>query len=887
MNPKAYQWISAKVLWSAITTLVLLISSVVWLALRQVDSAHAAALQRGEEQVMRFAAGAQASVNRSLLAVDMLLASVDELLALNNGELGSTQANHLLSTITDQTMLVRRLTVHTPQGSLVAGSDGDAVENSARLPAGFLKKVVDATLYSVVIGGVAPDGNDTERFLYFGRTFQSTQGHKLLTVAQVPVELLETVLAQGAGAGAYGLELTLERNGGEMLATVPSTGMAAPYKAHTLADVLASSAVAQIPSRINGEPALVTARRTLYKGLYITTALPMARALAPWVAESRAIWWTSSVLIGFLVLIAALVLWYLSRLGHANAQLQESAEVVNQALNSMSGGFVMLDNQHRLALWNQQYEVMIPGIKGQLRPQMPWSAVFGLVFDAINPNASEAERQEWITTRARSLLESEGAVSIEYPSGQKLEASISHMPNGGVVAVTNDVTQRKANEREIERLAFYDPLTGLPNRRLLMDRLQQVLAIGARAHHQGAILFLDLDHFKVINDTLGHDIGDQLLQQVAQRLSASVRQGDTVARLGGDEFVVVVVTDGKDAGVDATAHATAIGQKVLTALSQPYRIGAHSHHATCSIGATLYGTHQHAIDELLKQADLALYDAKSAGRNTLRFFDPAMQTTINARSTLERDLRAALATGQFFLHYQAQWDGRGQLVGAEALLRWDHPHRGTVLPMEFVPLAEETGLILPIGLWVLHVACAQLKVWQSNPLRRHLELSVNVSAHQFRQAHFVGEVLHIVRQTGAPAHLLKLELTESVVLHDVSDAIQKMQILRNAGVRFSLDDFGTGHSSLSYLTRFPLCQLKIDQSFVHNLGKSRADALIVQTILGMAKNLGLEVIAEGVETQEQYRYLLDNGCALFQGFLFGKPAPISDFDQALHPLKNT
>ena len=264
-----------------------------------------------------------------------------------------------------------------------------------------------------------------------------------------------------------------------------------------------------------------------------------------------------------------------------------------------------------------------------------------------------------------------------------------------------------------------------------------------------------------------------------------------------------------------------------------------------------------------------------------------MQAAVNARSVLERDLRIALAQEQFALHYQSQWNGHGQIVGAEALLRWNHPQQGTVLPQEFIPLAEDTRLILPIGLWVLQSACTQLSVWQASPLHRHLELSVNVSAHQFRQARFVDEVLQILQQTGAPAHLLKLELTESVVLHDISDAIAKMQRLRSASVRFSLDDFGTGHSSLSYLTRFPLCQLKIDQSFVHSLGNARADALIVQTILGMAKNLGLEVIAEGVETQEQYHYLLDNGCTLFQGFLFGRPAPISDFDQALHPLKNT
>ena len=429
---------------------------------------------------------------------------------------------------------------------------------------------------------------------------------------------------------------------------------------------------------------------------------------------------------------------------------------------------------------------------------------------------------------------------------------------------------RTAAERRIEHLAFYDPLTELPNRRLLMDRLDRAMTGSARTQHMGALLFIDLDNFKMLNDTCGHDVGDRLLIEVAHRLATCVRDGDTISRLGGDEFVVML--EGlSEYPTDAAAQAQAIGEKVLSTLNQSYVMGARTHHSTPSIGATLFVGNESSVDDLLKQADIAMYQAKSAGRNTLRFFDPDMQAALAARADMETAMRQGIESHQFVLHYQAQVHGQVGIVGAEALLRWNHPLRGLVSPDEFVSLAEETGLILPLGQWVLEEACERLAAWSRVPHYRDLYLAVNVSARQFHQTDFVDRVRHALLSTGAPATRLKLELTESLVLDNISDTIAKMHQLKALGLSFSMDDFGTGYSSLSYLTQLPLNQLKIDQSFVHNLPDSPNDALVVQAIITLAQSLGLDVIAEGVETEAQREFLHQHGCPIYQGFLFSKP----------------
>ncbi|MDB5847128.1 MAG: hypothetical protein JWP29_880, partial [Rhodoferax sp.] len=406
--------------------------------------------------------------------------------------------------------------------------------------------------------------------------------------------------------------------------------------------------------------------------------------------------------------------------------------------------------------------------------------------------------------------------------------------------------------------------------RLLLDRLRQSLLSSARNGHAGALQFIDLDNFKTLIDTLGHDMGDLLLQQVAERLSRTVREADTVARLGGDEFVVM--TEGLSVGPDtAAAQARALGEKILAALNQPYQLAEREYHITPSIGIALYSGSQETTDEVLKHADLAMYQAKAAGRNTLRFFNPGMQAAVNARVALESAIREGLAGQQFSLHYQPQINSVGQASGAEALLRWKHPLRGMISPAEFIPVAEETGLILPLGDWVLKTACAQLVAWAAEPALQHLTLAVNVSARQFRQQDFSDRVLSLVADFGVNAQRLKLELTESLLVNDVEDTIAKMTLLKQHGVGFSLDDFGTGYSSLSYLKRLPLDQLKIDQSFVRDLLSDPNDAAIARTVIALGHSLGLAVIAEGVETEPQRAFLSTQGCDAYQGYLFSRP----------------
>lgn len=444
-----------------------------------------------------------------------------------------------------------------------------------------------------------------------------------------------------------------------------------------------------------------------------------------------------------------------------------------------------------------------------------------------------------------------------------------------------DITERKAAEDEIKYLAFYDPLTRLPNRRLLLDRLRRALAISLRSGRQGALFFIDLDHFKTINDTLGHDKGDLLLQQVAQILSTCVRECDTVARLGGDEFVVMLEDLNQNIN-EAAAQAEIIGQKILAALDRTYSLGGQDCRSTTSIGMTLFGNQHDAMGQLFKQADLAMYQAKGAGRNAMRFFDPEMQTAASARAVLETDLRNAVRDGQFILYYQAQVDGQGEVAGAEVLLRWQHPQRGLVFPDEFIALAEETDLILPMGLWVLESACAQLAVWATQTEASHLSLAVNVSVNQLRQPDFVEQVLTVLSRTGADPSKLKLELTEGQLMDKVEDTIAKMTALRARGVGFALDDFGTGYSSLSCLKRLPLEKLKIDRSFVMNVVADSNDAAIAKTIVTLARSLGLGVIGEGVETEEQRDFLARNGCHAYQGYLFSRPVPLEEFEQLLN-----
>ena len=536
--------------------------------------------------------------------------------------------------------------------------------------------------------------------------------------------------------------------------------------------------------------------------------------------------------------------------------------------------------------WEQDADFRFVRFDGELVRQAGRSGPDSMGKTRWEVGALNMTAQDWATHRA--VLEAHAEFrELELQDvdhqGRPFWMSISGAPifdtDGtfkGYRGVGRNITARKRSDEKIERLAFYDVLTGLPNRRLLLERLQWALATSARDRSAGALLFIDLDNFKDLNDTQGHDVGDSLLQQVAYRLVACVREVDTVARLGGDEFVVMLQALGGDIAV-ATAQAEMVGKKLLTQLNQTYVLGKLEHHSTPSIGVAMFRDQQQSVDELLKQADLAMYESKSAGRNTLRFFDPAMQALVAERTALEADLRQGLKRNELVVYYQPVVDIHGRVAGAEALVRWHHPLQGLVPPNRFIPMAEQTGLILPLGDFVLETACKQLAQWSQHSVTADLTIAVNVSARQFKHPDFVQHVMTLLQKTQASAHLLKLELTESMLLGDTQDAVGKMAELRAQGVKFSLDDFGTGYSSLSYLIMLPLEQLKIDQSFVRDVLSDPNDAAIARTVLALGTSLGLSVVAEGVETQGQREFLMEAGCKWFQGYLFGKPVPIADF----------
>lgn len=557
----------------------------------------------------------------------------------------------------------------------------------------------------------------------------------------------------------------------------------------------------------------------------------------------------------------------------ADTRIHNQASLLDKAHDAM----IVRNVDGRIAFWNRGAERMYGWTSGEV--QGDFTAQLLYVDQTLFANATSLvlARGEWT---GETIQRRRDGSTLTVESRWTLLKGEEGMPQS-VFVVNTDITQRKIAEQKIQRLAFYDPLTSLPNRLLLLDRLQHALSLSARTLQTGALLFIDLDNFKTLNDTLGHDKGDLLLQQVSMRLNSCVRDSDTVARLGGDEFVVMLESL-SEIPHEAAARAKKVGEKILAAFVAPYQLSEHECHSTPSIGVTLFDSEKNDVDELLKRADLAMYQAKASGRNAMRFFDPKMQTAVTARVALEGDLRTGLQLREFLLHYQPQLNGEGRVVGAEALVRWMSPKRGMVSPAEFIPLAEETGLILPLGQWVLETACTQLTVWAVEEGRTHLTMAVNVSMRQFRHPEFVEMVLDVLRRTGANPQRLKLELTESLLAENMEDTIAKMTALKECGVGFSLDDFGTGYSSLSYLKRLPLDQLKIDQSFVRDVSNDPNDAAIIRTIIALGQSLGLAVIAEGVETEDERNFLSDSGCHAYQGYLFSRPLPIGQFEAFLN-----
>jgi diguanylate cyclase (GGDEF)-like protein/PAS domain S-box-containing protein len=570
-----------------------------------------------------------------------------------------------------------------------------------------------------------------------------------------------------------------------------------------------------------------------------------------------------------------------SALSRSQKRVEREAERFQALLEQASDGIHMLDAQGRVIEVSSSFCQMLGYTREEVLGMYPTDWDVGQSADEV----AETIRFELghsgsnrIETRHRRK---DGSIYDAEVTGCRMEAE------GQMILFNSarDISERKNAEKQINQLAFFDQLTGLPNRTLLLDRLQTAMAAGARSGKPGALLFIDLDDFKTLNDTLGHTMGDLLLQQVAERLSQCVRAGDTVARLGGDEFLVMTPSVGATVAV-AAIESEVLAERILAALNRPYQLEAElSYRCTPSIGVTLFRGLDANSSDLLKQADMAMYKAKAAGRNTTRFFDPGMEIAVRERAALEADLRNAIQRQEFVLHYQVQVDGSGRPTGAECLARWQHPQRGLVSPGEFIPLAEETGLILPLGHWVLQTACQQLAAWADRPGMEEFTLAVNVSTRQFRQPGFAAEVLEVIAAAGADPHRLKLELTESLLVENVQETIEKMVAMKERGVSFSLDDFGTGYSSLTYLKRLPLDQLKIDQSFVRDALVDLNDAALARTVVALGHSLGLGVIAEGVETALQRDFLLRSGCNFFQGFFFGRPQPLEQFEQHLEQVR--
>ncbi|MDH5656475.1 MAG: EAL domain-containing protein [Spirochaetia bacterium] len=446
------------------------------------------------------------------------------------------------------------------------------------------------------------------------------------------------------------------------------------------------------------------------------------------------------------------------------------------------------------------------------------------------------------------------------------------------VGIFNDITKRKEAEEEIRNLAFYDPLTGLPNRRLLMENFHHALSRSERTKYFGAVIFIDLDNFKKLNDTKGHEYGDMLLFEVAGRLSSCLREVDTVARLGGDEFVILIEELSKDEN-QSSEIISKLAEKIQMKLNQPYNLEGYSYFSSSSIGISLYRGHDKSVSELLKFADLAMYSAKESGRNAVRFFNPVMQNKAEKFSSLEVKLRNAVLLDQFILNYQVQVNGWGLPVGTEALIRWNSPELGMMMPDQFIPVAEKINLIIDLGQWVIDTACMQLERWSHDERMKDLTLSVNVSVKQFEASDFVSKLKSAVALNGINPSLLILEITEHCLVNNVSDVISKMDELRNFGIQLSIDDFGTGYSSLSYLKQLPINQIKIDKSFLNNIPSDLNNSMMIKAIVNLAKNLNLDVLAEGVETVDQQNFLRDIGCESYQGYLFSKPIPLSEYEQ--------
>lgn len=581
-----------------------------------------------------------------------------------------------------------------------------------------------------------------------------------------------------------------------------------------------------------------------------------------------------------------------SRFAHERAlqELRESTEQNKLLLESVAEGIFGTDMDGITTFVNPAAAKML-GYK----PEELIGKPMHTMIHYQRPDGTHYPRNEcpMMATIEEGKVYQLGDEVLWHKNGNPLPVEYSSTPiikDGGVagaVVTFSDVSARKKAEAQLERQAFYDGLTDLPNRRLLLDRMEQAVANSRRHQHVGALLFLDLDQFKMINDSLGHHVGDALLRRVAERLKDTVRSEDTAARMGGDEFVILFTEISDDPETTAN-FSREVAEKIRQRISEPFHFGGHTLHVTPSIGIALFPLGDEGADEILMQADTAMYRAKELGRNGVQFYLPSMQMHAEERLAMQNDMRLALARDEFFLCYQPQYDVHGQITGAEALIRWHRPKHGVISPVEFIPLAEETGLILSVGEWVLQTTCELLSRYADATKNDYIPcIAVNVSPHQFRQADFVEKIQGFLQRSGVEPSRLELELTEGMLLADVQDTIAKMMALKELGVRFSIDDFGTGYSSLAYLKNLPLNKLKIDQSFIQDVPDDEGGVAIVETIIVMTKHLGLDVIAEGVESESQRDALIDMGCGQFQGYLYSRPVDESTLLQRLKQSRGT
>ncbi len=974
------------------------------------DELHRRAVANVEQQADRFIGGAQVALNRTVLGVDVMLAGVAELvpqLEMVKSSEGRKRVSRLMDLGVNQNPAVQKLLLLQPDGSVsvASGEHGRGSTPRLALPGGFLDSVLDEPVSTLVVGEAVTSPSTSRPVLYLARALTLEDGSAAAAVAEVDVAQLMSIVVQGADIA--GLEVTLERSGGELLASIPTLiGTDARRDLMPLDSPSGLEMRAISLSRLTAVPAVVVARPCLQTEILVTASIPLSAALKEWRRERDFLFGAAAMLTTALLLGAWMLHRRVQRQWAFRVERQNSRATLDQALESVQAGFVLLDSQQRMLVWNRAFHEIFPAsrdLTGLLRPFRSIAALMAH-YPRLPVGSSALERHEEelklpdgrviLSTRNRTpqggqvlifqdvtekklraaqilegraqlqatldalpdtLLEldrdglchrihaPEGPGPLEPgtgPVGRKIddllpwdaaaevmeairaadiaEHSASQQRGQGTrkrrqielgtphgtrfyeisvsrkhielaerpnyIVILRDVTQTELANRHVQRLAFYDVLTGLPNRRLLLELMADAVRIEPGSGRCGAVLFLDLDNFKMLNDALGHAMGDLLLKEASARIQATVRPGDVVARLGGDEFVVVL--EGLGAGRDAAMQqARVVGERVIAALAKPFDLDtATTYHRTCSLGIALFDGEERSIEELLKQADIAMYVVKTSGGNELRFFEPSMQAAVAARSELENELNEAIAARQFILYYQSQVDHSGRVVGVEALVRWRHPQRGLVLPGDFIGVAEDTELIVPLGMQILEMACDQLASWRGAPSRSNLEIAVNVSARQFRREDFVEEVQRVLDASGADPRLLKIELTESLLQSHVPETIAKMERLKSLGIRFSMDDFGIGYSSLSYLTQLPLSQLKIDKYFVGGIGRDPKIEMIVQTIIGMARSLDVDLIAEGVETNDQREFLQRNGCLRFQGYLFSKPVAIGEFERILGAL---